>query len=86
MTPVLIWSYEHRAWWKASRWGYTPDISLAGRFSPAEAGSICATRHRQLHELAVPEHIALAQGPPLTHPYAPAGDDRAAAPAAAALV
>jgi hypothetical protein len=70
MPNTLIWSYEHRAWWKSGRWGYTTSIDQAGRFSPEEAGTICATHHQQLQELAIPEHIALAQGPPSSHPYA----------------
>lgn len=26
----LIWSYEHNAWWKPNRWGYTTNIKEAG--------------------------------------------------------
>ena len=33
----LVWSYEHRAWWKPGDMGYTTDIKQAGRFTQAEA-------------------------------------------------
>lgn len=29
----LLWSNKHDAWWKAGGWGYTPDITEAGRFT-----------------------------------------------------
>jgi hypothetical protein len=37
----LIWSIEHRGWWKASRFGYTTVTYDAGRFSEREARAIC---------------------------------------------
>ena len=37
----LIWSDEHRAWWRPRRSGYTTHISAAGRYSREEALSIC---------------------------------------------
>lgn len=38
----LVWSVEHRAWWRPSRHGYTPRLSEAGRFSRHDAVAICA--------------------------------------------
>lgn len=29
----IIWSHDHRAWWKPGGWGYTTLTHLAGRFS-----------------------------------------------------
>lgn len=40
-TEFLIWSHEHRAWWKPARWGYTGEIDKAGRYTPDDALSIC---------------------------------------------
>lgn len=37
----LVWSNEHRGWWRHGGWGYTPDLSRAGRFSRANALAIC---------------------------------------------
>jgi hypothetical protein len=38
--PYLIWSYEHDAWWKAERRGYTRVLIDAGVYSKAEAEAI----------------------------------------------
>jgi hypothetical protein len=40
--PYLIWSNEHRAWWRPDRQGYTKRVADAGRYSEAEALEICA--------------------------------------------
>jgi hypothetical protein len=40
--PYLIWSNEHRAWWRGNRHGYTRGLYAAGQFSRAEALKICA--------------------------------------------
>jgi hypothetical protein len=37
----LIWSNEHRMWWRAGHLGYTSLIRHAGRYARAEAKSIC---------------------------------------------
>jgi hypothetical protein len=37
----LIWSNEHRGWWRPGGWGYTPGLNQAGRFSRAQAIDIC---------------------------------------------
>ena len=36
----VVWSLEHQAWWKASRFGYAETLADAGRFSYAEAADI----------------------------------------------
>jgi hypothetical protein len=33
----LIWSNEHRCWWRANSAGYTRDVRAAGRYTRAEA-------------------------------------------------
>jgi hypothetical protein len=38
----LVWSIEHEAWWRYSRFGYTRLLSEAGRFSDAESAAIVA--------------------------------------------
>lgn len=38
----LIWSNEHRAWWRPDRAGYTIHTEAAGRYSRVEAIAICA--------------------------------------------
>lgn len=37
---VLIWSYEHNAWWKPASWGYTTDRIDAGCYTREEAETI----------------------------------------------
>jgi hypothetical protein len=38
----LIWSNEHRAWWRPASCGYTVDIAEAGRYTLAQGRRICA--------------------------------------------
>ena len=38
----LIWSNEHRAWWRGGGNGYTVQVSQAGLYSEADALDICA--------------------------------------------
>ena len=40
MTTYMIWSNEHRAWWRPGRRGYTTLTVSAGRYSAAEADAI----------------------------------------------
>jgi hypothetical protein len=37
----LIWSNEHRAWWGPGRCGYDRHLSMAGRYTRAQAVEIC---------------------------------------------
>lgn len=41
--PVVIWSSEHRAWWRAHRRGYCADPAGAGLYTLKEA--LAATLH-----------------------------------------
>lgn len=36
----VLWSIEHTAWWRPSRWGYTRDLRDAGRYSREESREI----------------------------------------------
>ena len=38
----LVWSNEHRMWWRGNHRGYTQFIDEAGRYSRDEAGRIVA--------------------------------------------
>jgi len=42
----LIWSNEHRGWWKANRHGYTTRTDKAGQFSFEQATEILARANR----------------------------------------
>jgi hypothetical protein len=37
----LVWSNEHRGWWKPGGRGYSPGLQSAGRFSREQAIKIC---------------------------------------------
>lgn len=39
-SKVLIWSFEHGAWWRPNSWGYTTCRSEAGWYDRAEAEKI----------------------------------------------
>jgi hypothetical protein len=40
--PYLVWSHEHRGWWRPRCIGYTPRVSEAGRYTRDGALTICA--------------------------------------------
>lgn len=48
----LIWSTEHQGWWKPARRGYTPNQTLAGRYTLEEALEICQEANAHL----LPDH------------------------------
>jgi hypothetical protein len=41
----LIWSNEHRAWWRPKSCGYTIHVDAAGRYAHDEALEICRSAH-----------------------------------------
>lgn len=43
----LVWSNEHRSWWRANHMGYTGIIGQAGRYTRNEAEAI--VRNANLH-------------------------------------
>lgn len=51
----VIWSNEHRAWWRANSCGYSVNIMGAGLYEKDEAEKICrcaAERHEEMHPAA----------------------------------
>lgn len=58
-TIVLIWSGEHRAWWRSLGRGYTYDRDQAGRWYLADARRETAScgpeKQIQFHEARRPE-------------------------------
>ena len=53
----LIWSNEHRRWWRADSCGYTALISNAGRYAKAEAAEIVANANRYLPDAQEPNEV-----------------------------
>ena len=48
----IVWSNEHRAFWRPERRGYTQRIEQAGRYTKAEAETICkGANYRALSDL-----------------------------------
>lgn len=70
----VIWSNEHRMWWRANNHGYCTDIGQAGIYMHGDALDIVenATMHQDAHkealnELAIciddlPEHAKIKLG------------------------
>lgn len=67
MEDVLIWSYEHNAWWAPNERGYVSDVFRAGRYTPKRAGEICGAAFP--NEVIVPVLWAETHGRPTHHPY-----------------
>lgn len=58
----VIWSFEHDAWWRPARMGYTASFVEAGHYTQAEADRIVANANRfsrTINEQALP--LATAQ-------------------------
>lgn len=68
MTAYLIWSNEHRAWWRPNRCGYTTYVRNAGRYQRDEAIQIARNARngwvagQPPPEIAVPEADVLEMG------------------------
>ena len=60
-TPYLIWSNEHGAWWRPSQWGYTRDVTAAGRYPRAVAMQVCATARAGWLPGMTPPEIAIPE-------------------------
>ncbi len=44
----FIWSFEHRAWWKADWRGYSTNFDEAGKYTQEEALKICSQANYSL--------------------------------------
>ncbi len=53
----LIWSNEHRAWWRANSAGYTTFVRSAGRYTEQEAIDICRDARNGFDPESVPTEI-----------------------------
>lgn len=49
----LIWSWEHCAWWRPNRLGYTKEVREAGIYTLAEAAEITCPHFPPGEEVAV---------------------------------
>ena len=58
-TKFLIWSEEHRGWWKAGRCGYTENRGQAGRYSFDEALEIVKGANINLRDIPNEAMVAL---------------------------
>lgn len=56
----LVWSNEHRAWWRPNSAGYSRDVRYAGRYSRAEAIEISGTaRNGWRDPTRLPDELAI---------------------------
>jgi hypothetical protein len=56
----LVWSNEHRAWWRPNRAGYTRDVRAAGRYSRQHAVEISGTsRNGWTDPSRLPDELAI---------------------------
>lgn len=69
-TPYLIWSHEHRGWWRGNRTGYSANLWDAGLYDAAEAQEICEQASIGWHAGLPPEVIV-----PLPENFARRGVD-----------
>jgi hypothetical protein len=61
----VIWSFEHDAWWRPGRWGYTPLLAEAGRYTEREARDIVAAANLiTVNEITMPMDEASTYQPP----------------------
>ena len=57
----LVWSNEHRCWWRPNSAGYTLHVKSAGRYSREEALSIARGSRRGWVEGRAPDEMAIAE-------------------------
>ena len=62
----VIWSYEHKGWWKPNRWGYTSNLREARKYNEEEIKDILgvANYEKQINEVAIPMNCILEE---ITH-------------------
>lgn len=57
----LIWSNEHRAWWRPDRCGYTLHIEAAGRYGRIEGREICTGANIPFCHNTLPNEIMVLE-------------------------
>lgn len=67
----LIWSYEHSAWWRANRCGYTGELLAAGLYDKDEADRIVEAANKFL-PAGKPNEVALPASSVFGGEYLPA--------------
>lgn len=61
----VVWSFEHDAWWRPNRWGYTPNLAEAGRYTQSDALEIERRANVvRINEQALPLADAEQRGAP----------------------
>lgn len=59
--PYLIWSHEHRAWWRSSSHGYTRNRAAAGLYTLAQAEEIVASANAYLSDNDIPNECIVPE-------------------------
>lgn len=59
----LIWSNEHRAWWRPDRWGYCKMRDAAGRYSFEEALEIVTSANCSPECAVIPKEAMIPDAP-----------------------
>ena len=60
----VVWSWEHRAWWRADRKGYTESLNEAGHYTFDEAADITVGHIPAGEEIAMLYEEAKQRGQP----------------------
>lgn len=68
MMRYVLWSHEHKAWWRPDHLGYTTELAEAGRYTGTEA-MVPVLNDVNHNEIAILETTAIERGPPAFHPY-----------------
>jgi hypothetical protein len=50
LETYVIWSFEHDAWWRPGRQGYTPMLAEAGHYAEQEAMAIVSQANQYASE------------------------------------
>lgn len=75
----LIWSNEHKAWWRPDSRGYTIDVAQAGRYERDDAIRIASGSRDGWFVGEVPAEIAISEADVLAHKMQPAPKRNSAA-------
>lgn len=59
--PYLVWSNEHRAWWRPNSAGYTTHVASAGRYTHEKAVAICRDARNGFKHDAPPSEVPVRE-------------------------